>query len=82
MTEPQQPKRAFELRITIGADDWRTLVNELQDLVNHIEEHGTVCNSVSGGCSSNHIVAITQDPTMTNERYMVELHKYLDWRKS
>lgn len=81
MSEPKQPRRAFELTITIGADTWRSVEDELAFLAIHIPDHGPKCDSVMGGPCRNHIVSIHHDPEMTHDRYHEELQAYLDARK-
>lgn len=76
-----RPHRAFELKITIGADEWPQVLRELAELVDHLEDHGPTCSSLSGGPSVGHIVDIKTDPTMTNEIYHERLIAYLKWRK-
>jgi hypothetical protein len=75
--ELKPPKRAFEVKLTISADDWQGIVLEVEHLADHLEQHGPVCGSVSGGPSSSHIVEVFKNVGMTHERYHQELEKYL-----
>lgn len=75
--KPKPPRRAAEIDVRVGANNWDDAVRELKWTVEHVEDHGPSCQSVSGGPSGNHIVTVYQDPTMTHERYFEELDKYL-----
>lgn len=75
---PPAPRRRFELMIKVGADDWARALNELENLVRHIDEHGVNCNSVSGGYDTHHIVEIVETADMTHDRYVQELTVHLE----
>lgn len=86
MDERQGPVRRFQLRLTLGADDWGELVHSLDQLAFHFDtdkgvremaERLTGWNGASGGPSSGYSYDIRVDPTMTHERYIQELKAYL-----
>lgn len=73
----KSPSRAFELNIKIGGDTWEDVLRNLRELASHVEDHGSNCNSVSGGYSSHHIVDVRIRPDLTHDQYSVELEEYL-----
>lgn len=81
MGEPEKPRRTFELRIHIGADDWDTAMRALQDLADHIPAHGQACDMCSGGPDSGYWVQVIHDPEQTHERYFEQLDVYLEARR-
>lgn len=72
-----RPHRAFELEIRIGGDTWEDVIHHVRDLLPHIEDHGTACNSVSGSPSAYHSVNIVHRPEMTHERFIEELDAHV-----
>lgn len=71
------PKRRFEIRLTVSGDDWPTTMRELSQLVDHVDDHGPECTSVSGSPASGHIVTVHHDASQTHERYHEQLRAYL-----
>lgn len=43
------PQHPFELRISIGGDDWDYVLRTIEDLAVHIKAHGPDCSMMSGG---------------------------------
>lgn len=80
--KPSPPRRAVEIDVHVGANNWADAVRELVETAAHIEDHGPQCSSVAGSPSSNHIVTVYQDPTMTHERYFEMVDKYLATREA
>lgn len=80
--KPSPPRRAVEIDLHVGANNWADAVRELVETAAHIEDHGPQCSSVAGSPSSNHIVTVYQDPTMTHERYFEALDRYLAAREA
>lgn len=76
MPQSEVPRRAFELTLRISADTWDDALAEARRVLEHIEEHGPGCNSISGGTSTGHIVAIEHRPEMTAGRYREELRAW------
>ena len=79
-TQGERPQRCYTLDISIGADDWQGVVDDLRHLTSHIEDCGPKCSSVMGGSSSGYTVTVTHRPDMTHDKYFEELNKYLDAR--
>lgn len=77
MADPQKPVRPYELRISIGADSWDEAMRALQDIADHVAEHGVKCDLCSGGPSSGYTVTIAHDPEQTHDRYVEQLTAYL-----
>lgn len=75
-TGASAPRRAYELTLCISADTWDNAVAEMRRVVEHVEEHGPGCNSISGGSSTGHIVEIEHRPEMTAGRYREELRAW------
>jgi len=74
------PKRRFVLTIEIGADTWKDALRDLRDVVSALEGHvddPRLFGSCMGSPSVGHIVEVHEDPTMTHERYVEDLEKYL-----
>lgn len=67
--------------IRVSGDTPEDVGRELDELARHIPDHLPQCNSVGGGVSSGHIVEVIEDPTMTKEKYFVELEKFLGARE-
>jgi hypothetical protein len=74
-TLPPAPRHPFEVRITIGGDDWEYVLHTLMELRAHLEEHGPDCNLSSGGGGGCHSVDI-QQREISVEAYRKELS---DW---
>ncbi|HEV7674469.1 MAG TPA: hypothetical protein VGQ12_08060 [Candidatus Angelobacter sp.] len=74
-TLPPAPRHPFELRISIGGDDWDYVVRVIRELAVHIEEHGPDCAMCSGGAGGCHSVDI-QRREISVEAYRKEL---ADW---
>lgn len=54
------PQHPFEVRITIGAEDWDYVIRTLDELARHIPEHGPDCNMCSGGAGGSHSVTVVR----------------------
>jgi hypothetical protein len=79
--EMSPPKRRFDVQIGIGGDTWEDVLCSLRHLSEHLEEHGPTCNSAGGGPSAGHHVQITEDPTMTHERYHEAVESWLQEKR-
>lgn len=73
-TEP--PKRAIEIKINIGADDWDNVRHQLHDILYLLSKYGEIPESISGSPGSNRVIEVELNPEMTNEKYFEELGKY------
>lgn len=71
------PKRQYELKITIGGDEWMDVVYALCSLADHVEEHGPNCAFVSASPRDSSSVLIEHNQEMTHDRYHEELRAYL-----
>lgn len=76
VTERYPPMHAFEVRISIGGEDWEYVVRTLLELADHIPEHGPDCGLCSGGGGGSHSVTIHQRD-VTPEQYGFELQQWL-----
>ncbi len=76
--QEKPPCHAFEVRISIGGNDWPFVIDALKELVAHLEKHGENCGMCSGGYNGSYSVDI-QKRDVTPEAYRAELE---EWRKS
>jgi hypothetical protein len=70
------PGRRFEVELKIGGDLWEDVLWELERLLGELSSHGPACSSVSGGHSSYHIVTVTEDASMTHERFSAAIQEW------
>lgn len=79
---PIKPRRAHELRITIGADDIGALRSAFEEMVLFLRERelSVGLGAATGTAESGWSVDVYTDPTMTAERYRQLLQRYLDSR--
>lgn len=73
---PKPPVHAFEVRISIGGDDWGYVLRAIEELASHIPDHGPECGMCSGGGGGCHSVDIKRRD-VTPEQYHRELE---EWR--
>lgn len=52
------PKHPFEVRISIGGDDWDYVLRVIDELALHLRDHGPDCSLCSGGAGGSHSVHI------------------------
>lgn len=71
MTTPP-PRHPFEVRITIGGDDWDYITRTMAELVEHLKDHGSNCSLASGGAGGSHSVNV-EKRDITPEQYHSEL---------
>lgn len=71
-----QPQRAFQIEIKIGADTKQHTMSLLYEFVKDIFDDGVSCVSV--GPSSGGFHTVKKNPEMTHERYIEELDAWLD----
>lgn len=71
------PRRRFEVTLKLSGDDWKSIIHEMDFLSRELEEHGPVCNSVSGGYSSGHIVEVKERPEQTHDLYHEQVQAWL-----
>lgn len=71
-------RRKYLLTIEIDGHEWKDVIRELQEQVDHIEAHGENCSAVGGGGSTGHIVSIDIDPTKTPEQFERECLAYFE----
>ncbi len=73
MTEPNKPpRRAVVMKAEIDAHTRRDLANHLRNLAIQIERGECGALSISGGCSSGHIVTLHIDEEQTPERWLAQ----------
>lgn len=80
MTDANRPKNVDELKIHISADDWESAKTELLNTAEHVAEHGPTCSLVGGGGACSVLVDIKHNPEQTRERFIQELHEYVENR--
>lgn len=73
-----KPRNKYEVTLHVSAADWLAAIRALKDLVDHVDEHGPECSSVSGGGAASHWVDIQHNPEQTPENYARELRAYVD----
>lgn len=78
----ERPHRAYELDIHVGGDTWYDVMRNLEELADHIPDHGPACSSASGSPSCGHSVTVTHRPEMTHEKYIEALTAYLEARRA
>ena len=74
MTE--RPRRRFHVDIHVGADDAKELAFALRQIAEDIVDGRK--NSTCGGPSSGWWYTVIENPEMTHERYMAEVHRYIE----
>lgn len=72
-----KPKRAVEVTLRIGADDWASVRDDLDHLLYRLVAEGELRSSIKGGDSSGYILDVELHPEMTHDRYHAELDAYL-----
>jgi hypothetical protein len=75
-TEMEKPKRAFEVKIEIGADDWEGVVHNVRHLAFEMESRGHR-ELFCGGSSSSYSLQCEHRPEMDHDRYHKALKEYL-----
>lgn len=80
MSQPKTPRRRVVADIKIQADSWEELQHHLNGLATDIAMYGCLSsNSISGGCSSGHIITTNEDPSITHESWAEDNQAYVDW---
>lgn len=64
-----KPRRRIEIKIDLGADDWRSAANELRSIVMGWDRGEGRRGLVSGGPDSGYTVEVDEDPAWTHDRY-------------
>jgi hypothetical protein len=79
MTPEQEkpPQHAFEVRISIGGDDWGYILRTVDELAEHIRDHGAECGLSSGGAGGCHSVDICERE-VTPQQYHDELQAWVE----
>lgn len=77
-----KPSRRFEVTIRVSGDTWDGTLAEIDRLAEHVRDHGSKCDQVSGGYSTGSWVQITERPEMTHDRFVADLDAYLAARKA
>ena len=72
----QPPQHPFELRISIGGNDWEYVLRTLDEIAAHIRQHGPECGLSSGGWNGCHSVDI-QTREVTPAQYREELEAWM-----
>lgn len=76
MSEKQEsPMHPFEVRISIGGDDWDYVLRTINDLAQHLREHGPECSLLSGGADGCHSVTVMRRD-VSIEDFHRELHQW------
>ncbi len=75
------PRRAYVFTVEIGADTRDDLCAALRQLEFEIAAD-MLTHGVSGGYSSGYTYNLDVDETITHDRYMDDLHRYLDKTKA
>ncbi|MBN9568724.1 MAG: hypothetical protein J0H79_14080 [Alphaproteobacteria bacterium] len=80
MPETKDPRRRIVMCAKIDADSWDDLYNHLRNLVAGIARDGKRLSksSVSGGYSSGHIIVVSEDETVTHDKWAAELDAWLE----
>lgn len=71
------PLHPFEVRISIGGDDWDYVLRTMDELAVHLREHGPDCAMMSGGAGGSHSVAITRREIAVDD-YHKELQNWAE----
>lgn len=74
------PKRAFELTISIGADDRKSMLRLLEHYSAQLAEGSN--SVVSGGYDAGGWFAVTERPEQTHEKWSADLDAHLAARKA
>lgn len=76
MSNLQKPQRRYVLKLELGADDPTDFFNSLKEITDLLK--GGCAKSLHAGYSAGYHFEVTEQKTMTHDRYMAELEKYLD----
>lgn len=76
MSELPVPQHPFEVRISIGGDDWEYVRRAAQEVADYIAERTPeTCNLASGGGGGSHSVHV-QTRDISAEEFRRELHEW------
>ena len=70
-------KRRCQLTVNIGADTWKDVAHELNELARRCHE-APIVSMCSGGYRSNHVAAGSEDKGMTGDKYRALLKEWGD----
>ncbi len=74
MSKPPRP--TYTLTISICACDWERLIEQLREKVDHVADHGPICDSCWGGAGTHGHVRIEHHADVTPESYEKALHEW------
>lgn len=79
MTDPVEnvPQHAFEVRISIGGDEWPYVLRTMEELARYLRVNGTHSNLASGGGGGSHSVTVVQRD-VSPTAYHVELAAWME----
>jgi hypothetical protein len=77
-SRPEVSQHAFEVRISIGGNDWGYVIRTLRELASHVEDHGPECSLCSGGWHGSHSIHI-KSRDVTTDQFRNELEA---WRQA
>lgn len=75
MSTNPPPKHRYEMKLTLGANTLDALTHELRHIADDLEreQRDEARELTSGSPGASFHMIIDHDPTMTEERYLVEL---------
>lgn len=73
-----QPKRRFHFTLDVQADDMKSLISVLENIVRRSEQETLSFSCVSGGYDSGYYWTLTERPEQTHEKYIEELNTWLE----
>lgn len=78
----EPPKHPFEVRISIGGDDWQYVRRALKDLMEHVgEREPENCGLSSGGGGGCHSIDVFRRE-VSIEQYHKELLEWMERRRA
>ncbi len=75
------PHHTFELTLKVGSCDWERVVQMVQELADHVADHGPACNRCGAGPGIGYSVEIDHDPSVTEETYRAALDAWCKQRR-
>ena len=70
------PKRCYTITVVVGGDTWADAARQLQQVADHVVDHGPECNETSGGPVSGSHVTIEHRPETTHDAYFEEIERW------
>jgi hypothetical protein len=68
----EYPKRAVGVTLQVDGDTWADVIFLLRAIVIDAQRDGLLHEGGSAGSTGSHTCRVTEDPTMTHDRYMRE----------